>query len=263
MLSSAAFTYDGIASDSFGLLISEIGGDNFQQTSPFVSAVKAIKTPGQKRFFYTGRELDDMPQKTFSVFSADGSPISDIVQRDILSWIADREGFKELQFIQPDLIDYTYKCIFSQTEKQFHRGNVVGFIFTAAFDSVYAYGTPRKKVINGVGPAQTVKIINESDVKDSYVYPIITLKSTSAGTNFITSIINLTDDATREFKFVLRSNEKVVIDNELKIITADGSHRLADFNKNWLRLVKGVNELKISIIGSVTIEVPTYVLIGF
>ena len=63
------------------------------------------------------------------------------------------------------------------------------------------------------------------------------------------------------------------VDNELKKITANkGGHLLQNFcymdgakmsHKNWLRLRKGENILNININGTVTIDCPQYIKIGF
>ena len=55
---------------------------------------------------------------------------------------------------------------------------------------------------------------------------------------------------------------EIVVDNELKIIEGDGVF-LSNFNKNWLRLLKGKNVLRITVDGSVTIICPQMLSVGF
>jgi len=58
--------------------------------------------------------------------------------------------------------------------------------------------------------------------------------------------------------------ESIEIDNELKIITSNiGGDKLGEFNLNWLRLMRGPNEIRIRINGTCTIEWPMLVKIGF
>ena len=78
------------------------------------------------------------------------------------------------------------------------------------------------------------------------------------------SIINITDNSTREFAFSgLNPNTTYIVDNELKIITGEGRNLLEKFSKNWLRVLRGKNRLKIRVNGAVTISCPRYVKISF
>ena len=56
--------------------------------------------------------------------------------------------------------------------------------------------------------------------------------------------------------------KEIVVDNELKIIEGDGVF-LSNFNKNWLRLKKGKNILRITVDGSVTVICPQLISVGF
>jgi phage-related protein len=88
---------------------------------------------------------------------------------------------------------------------------------------------------------------NVSDAKGNYYYMpetiYIDLKSTSTGV----TITNLSDNA-RQFIFTgLSTSECLVIDNKMGRITSSTTlARLSCFNKNWLRLVYGVNQLTCS-----------------
>lgn len=142
------------------------------------------------------------------------------------------------------------------------NGVCVGFTMTAVFDSYYQYGTDSVRVLkDGNYSNYELKIPNLSDIQE-YVYPIVELTVSDSADNTV-SIINQTDDGTREFKLVnIPANIKIVIDNELKIIDGSGIS-LSDFNKNWLRLRKGVNKLTITMKGSLKITCPQYACLGF
>ena len=119
--------------------------------------------------------------------------------------------------------------------------------------------------LNGTGVEQTIDITNNSDIIDDYVYPLVYFKSIPMENGNSISITNMTDNPQRHFIFNnLQDNEEITVDNELKYISSnfEGS-KLSAFNKNWLRLRKGVNLLKVYINGTVRISCPTYVMLGF
>ena len=273
MLNATTFTYDGVFSGKYGLLVAAVNTENIQETSPFLPAIKATKTPKQKRFSFAGIEYEDMPRFQFSFMCED--PIPDLVRRELLTWLVGRNGFRKLQFHQPDYADYEFNCIFEETRIIFVNGECHGFVLTAAFDSHFCYGRPRKVCVKGDGVEyKEVTLINESDIIDDFTFPLVKFKAVEHfDDNTLISITNSSDpvDPLRAFEFFERTEfaevtplEEIKIDNELKIITSSVlGDRLTNFNRNWLRLVKGANKLKIRINGECTIECPTYVKIGF
>jgi len=279
MLNATEFTYDGVYSGQYGLLIASLDSDNIENTAILSPTIKTIKTPKRNRVSFAGLEYEENQPLTFSILSETDIPSS--IRREVLSWLIGRNGFKKLQIHQSDYDDYEYNCIFTDAEVIFVNGSCKGFTITANFDSPYCYGRPYKKIYNGNGTEyETITVVNESDVLDDYVYPFVTIKPNSLGGVYEKiSIKNTSDiDAERAFEFdgltteLLQTDEELCIDNELCIITKRKEGETATnpignvldtFNKNWLRLKKGVNKLDIKINGKVTIEVPHYVLIGF
>jgi len=266
MLSATTFTYDGEFSGKYGLIIAGIDQENVQDTAPFNFTIHAPKTRKAKRFSFAGLENEEMPQYEFSVISE--TPIPDIIRRELLRWLVGRNGFRKLQFHQADYNEYEYNCIFAQMGLRFVNGNCHGINLTATFDSPYAYGRTRRKTVTSDGSDWvSIKLINDSDVVDDYVYPIVKFSTKGLVDNISISIINASDKAnpSRVFEYgATVPTETVEIDNELKIITSNiGGDKLGLFNLNWLRLVRGVNELRIKINGTCTIEWPTLVKVGF
>ena len=282
MLSATEFTYDGIHSGKYGLLIASLNYENVENTPILSPVIKTIKTSKRNRFSYVGIEYENAQPLTFSILSQNDIP--DLVRREILSWLVGRNGFKKLQIHQPDYDEYEYRCIFTDAEAIYVNGGCKGFRVTAQFDSPYCYGRPRKKTYTGDGnDYETITVVNTSDILDDYVYPFVIIKPniSSADVDGVYAdieIINTSDDIGRVFEIsglttsLLSADEELCIDNELCIITKrkEGEittspigNVLDKFNKNWLRLKKGANKLDIKINGRVTIEVPQYVLIGF
>ena len=258
MFSATYFTYDGEYSGNYGLMIADFNNNPVIETATFSPVLNTYKPSITHRFFNNGIMFEAPPQHQFSIISE--TPIPDFLRRKILSWLVARDSFKKLIIHQPDLQDYYYKCIFTDTSLIFVNGQCHGFRLTANFDSVYQYGIPNELVVTGDGSVKSEVIINDSDIIDDYVYPTVKFSSLSGGID----IINKTD-AQRTFSFSgLQPNEEIMVDNELKYIKSSlEKERLSSFNKNWLRLKKGINRLEIKINGQVTITCPTYAMMGF
>lgn len=260
MFNATYFTYDGVYSGSYGLQIASFNSDTVEDTAVFAPTLNITKSARARRFLHNGIEYDEAPEYTFSIISQ--FPIGEIQRREVLAWLVGRGDFKKLQIHQPELEDYYYNCVFANVDLIYVRGRCHGFTVTAKFDSIFAYGKPKIIRVTGTGIAQTVKIINDSDIPDDYIYPLVSFTMSQEGG---VSILNLSEDIQTEFKFEgVRNTETITVDNELKIIESTiGGDRLSLFNKNWLRLQRGVNVLQIIFNGTMTITVPNYAMIGF
>jgi len=273
MLNATTFTYDGVFSGRYGMLIAAVNTENIQETAPFIPTIRTAKSPKQRRFSFAGIEYEEMPRFQFSFMCED--PMPDLVRRELLTWLVGRNGFKKLHIHQPDYDNYFYNCIFEETRIIYINGYCHGFVLTATFDSPYCYGRPRKVCVKGDGTEyKEVTLINESDIIDNYTFPFVRFKAIEPmDDDMLVSIVNPTDtnDPHRAFEFIgttehseVTPSEEIKVDNELKIITSSvPGNRLSNFNRNWLRLVPGPNKLKIKINGECTVETPTYVKIGF
>lgn len=256
MFSATHFTYDGVFSGVYGLMLADFDDNSVVETSAFSPVLSTTKPVFSNRFFHNGITYESVPQHQFSVISE--VEISDITRREIISWLVGRSSFKPLQIHQPDLEDYHYNCVFTNAEIIYISGRCHGFRITANFDSQYAYGKATKVKV-GAG-LHTVELENKSDIKDGYVYPIVQFTGGSV------DIINVTDDPKRHFTFRdLLPTEIITVDNEMKHIMSNmGGAKLENFDrKNWLRLRPGNNKLTIASNGDVVITCPHYAMIGY
>lgn len=290
MFNATYFTYDGVFSGTYGLIMADFDDSSVVETTAFSPVLNTVKPVSVNRFYHNGITYEDLPQHQITVVSE--TEIPDLVRREILSWLVGRNKFKKLQIHQADLECYYYNCVFTNAEIIYINGRCHGFRMTANFDSPYAYGNPTAGKLES-GTNSVVKILNSSDIIDGYVYPTISFAvsgtcNTDAqavawtesqdalatrnqdGTktplsSYNICIINKTDDENRRFIFAgLQTGESVTVDNEVKHISSSVSgERLSNFNKNWLRLRPGYNELLVDINGTGTITCPHYAMIGF
>ena len=263
MFNATYFTYDGIFSGVYGVMIADFDDERVVETEAFSPSLNTVKGANSVRFYHNGITYDNAPTYQFSIISQ--NPIPDVIRREMLSWLVGRKQYKKLIIHQPDIEKYYYNCVFTNTEIIYVNGNCHGLRLTAEFDSPYAHGDPTSVTV-GSGE-NTVIINNKSDIIDEYTYPIVEFcgRDKSYSSSFV-SITNMTDDKNRVFSLVnLLHDEVITVDNETKYISSSmGGEKLSNFtSKKWLRLRKGFNELRIKSNGDVTITCPQYVLIGY
>lgn len=242
--------YDGTPSDLFGLYIYNDNGsfdESVGESSELITG-NVVRSPF--RFLYGRGEIDILE---FDISLVSKKPITRERRSEIYKWLVGRNGYKKLQIVQDDLNAIYFNAIFTEAKDIFHGNDMYGISVTAACDSPYAYEEPVKYTATS---SVSAEIYNDSDIED-YIYPVIKITMASSGGDI--SIINGNEN-TRAFTFTgLSGGEVVAIDNRLKTIeSSSGVRRLSAFNKNWFRLLPGVNT--ITVIGSGTVEITVPVI---
>lgn len=256
MITAIYFTYDGVFSGTYGLQIADFDSNNVGENEAFSPSLSILKVPSLVRAYHGGIEYSSPPTFEFSVISQTTIPPE--LRSSILSWLVGRKEFKPLQFHSDAWEGFVYYCVFTGSSTIYVNGECHGFRLTASFDSPFARG--ENTLVSTTSGTHTVTIENKSDLKDVYTYPVVEFTGSSV------DIVNLTDDSNRHFTFSgLGASETVRVDNETKLITSSLSgEKLSKFtSKNWLRLLKGNNQLRITSTGTVTVTCPYYAMIGY
>ena len=260
-MNASYFTYNGIFSAVFGLKIASFDSNtSADETTIFSPEITTAKTKGMKRFYATNIDYSEPPE--FDITMISEAVIPEIHKREILAWLNSGNDFQKLEITKDGSTEsYYYMCKLTDIREVKVNGYCVGYTVKAVLDSYYQYGKSTSvKLSNNNYTEHSISITNQSDIIDDYVYPQITFKLNNSGT---IKIVNETDDSTREFIFTdIPANKEIIIDNDLKIINGDGAF-LSNFNKKWLRLKRGKNNLKITIDGEIEISCPQLMCIGF
>lgn len=284
MFSATYFTYAGTYSGEYGLMIADFDEENVVETTSFSPSISTVQARRLNRHFLGEITYSEMPTYEFSIISATPMTLSD--RRNALSWLLGHNTYQDLIFHQTNLDgtvmdDFKFRCVFSNVSLIYVNTSCCGFRITANFDSPFARGKESVLSVN-LSSTSTVpyvdKVINNTSDINDYVYPFITYTMDAVGSmsNALT-IYNASDDSlyqrpTTIWLYNSSSNpagmsagDTITIDNELKLIkNSDQSKKevLGCFNKNWLRLKKGPNTLRIYGHGSLTISCPSYAMIG-
>lgn len=245
MFTGASFTFDSVPSELYNLRIL-----NFKSTgmaeSPSGSEISLYQKWMLRRQkpYYFGRALNTPLRIEMTIGTGDFISIRESFT--IKKWLLGREGYKKLVIEQDDFLGNYFNCIVVSATDQFAGNRQIGMTVILECDAPWAWSFPRTLTHTfNDGNIQNFNIsfYNDSD-SDDYYYPEITFTLNAIGTSF--SLTNITDDG-RIFLFSeLSANETITVDNDRQIITSDtGLRRLSKFNKNYFRLLPGMNELTV------------------
>ena len=255
------FIYDGIPSQAYGLRIVSFESSSYRHVGG--SAMELV-TDRAARSLRT-KILHSVPSEPleFEMEIACENSLSMAQSLYVKNWLFGHLGYKKLQILREDMMDYYFNCILNNPEDIQINGNN-GWKFTVICDAGGAWENPRTfhyNIDNTDGP--TTIIINNCSNNHDYTYPDVSFKVSKDGN---VSIKNM-DDNGRVFSFIeLTADEEININGETKIITSTGAstktNRLGNFNKNFLRLVPGTNKLIVEGISSLEITTHNFRRIG-
>jgi len=245
------FIFDGIESKSQGVYI--VSTDSGETTEPFATGRQIIEqkiTGNPKPYFHTLEEEPLEFQLTF--YNENGWTKEnrlDFARWMIKEYYADFYSYDDYDEYE-DEFNTVYKCIITDRPERILHGNVTSLI-TLNFrcDSPWAYTEQTDEVFdfstNAGTPTFEIEALHNTNKK---YYPIIEIELKST-----TTAITLTNLETGvAFGFTgLTAGETIYIDNEKRqIISNTSNYRLSNFNKNWMYLEYGENEISLSPIGA-------------
>lgn len=241
------FIFDSVPSESYGLFISELDanavnksmGNNSMEL--YTQKIYRRATP----YFY-GASPAPVLSFQMSAFSEDEIDASTF--QEIQKWLFSTRTYKKLQIDQIDMQDIYFNCILNNPEI-IRVGNLLkGLSWTVVCDSPFALKFPKTTTYtypSGAPVNQLHQYLNQSDDSGSYLYPtslIITMNNIGGDI----SITNLSD-SNRVSSFTgLSPNEILTISPLYQTVSSStGLRRLSNSNKKFLRLIPGLNQLRV------------------
>ena len=253
-MESQFFIFDGIKSSDMNLHIMKIDHSGFIET-PYISSVDIKQEKLAKRhtpYFY-GVERDNI-EFTVQLVLMDkyNQPKKWTPQEryNVARWLFHDE-YKE--FISSDDIGKRYYCI-ATSDSDLNLINTQGYMeVTFTCNAPYGFSPTYIESFDLTGNTTTtiIEIENRSNIIKRYKPKLEIEYPNIAGFPETTDIIlkNLSDSG-REFKLTdVKKGEIYSFDNENRIIKSSRQvnlNPLTHFNRNWLELVYGVNQIMVT-----------------
>lgn len=257
------FSFDDVPCFEYGLMMYDFGSTN--ESGKFSSPVEIQEDRTSKRYSPLHYGVTQNTPLTFSfTFGADvdaidkGAPLDRWDMAVIATWLTGHDTYKYLEITQPDMESVRYKCIISNLEYTTYGNMPWAFTCQVICDSPFAYSYP-ETIDYTVSNKIVATIENRSSCM--YYYPKLII-DVGEGTSF--SIINHSDNnRTASFSNITHAPIQICIDGENEIITSTADYNIYDcFNFNFVRLVRGNNDLEIIGNGHIAFECEFPINIG-
>lgn len=242
------FEFDGKKSTEFPIYVVRINSGMFENPIGGSKQMNYDKVPYNDDIYYYNTELETMK------FSIVISPLDKIWTEDLkyqlFGWLGSRQP---KPFRTSEFTDKLCYCICTNALNITMNHLKQGYV-ELEFEATTPYWLSDKIEINydltNINIPFTFNIDAVFNVRDPksnqfYYYPILEFELVNNSTSF--TIQNLSDGGRITSFTGLSQQEYLRINNKLQQIeSSTGQYRLKNFNKNWFRLVRGRNVLKVS-----------------
>lgn len=253
MFDSYEFSFDGVSSAMYGLMIYDFGGVGQTDVS-FANKADIVETRTNNRIqpLHFGVNYHSEPLAFKLVFGAMRA-MDRFELEDISLWLTGHQNYKWLSIDQPDLDRIQFRCIITELTPLAHSWLPVAFEATVTCDCPYGYGPFFSKTIDVDGETN-VLLRNDSSVRE-YLMP--TLVYQPGDHDGVLSIVNHNDgDWTFRIEDIPKTAGTITVDNNNGIIreAGEGLNLYGGFNLHFFRLVQGDNNITITGNGTLTIS---------
>lgn len=234
-----SFIFDGIPSQTYGLRIVSFESSSYRyEGGSSMELVRSRSARGLKTKILGATPSNPLEFELEVMCEYELGTVQTMVVKD---WLFGHLKYKKLQIMREDLSGYYFNCILNNPEDIQINGNN-GWKFTVVCDAGGAWENPQ--TIHFEPTDESIIMINNTSGNNDYTYPSVEFTLAESGADF--ALINQSDD-NREFAFTgLTGGETITISGETKIVRSSlGANRLGNFNKKFLRLIRGVNIVKV------------------
>ena len=233
------FVYDNMPSEKYGLLITSIAGESVSPAGSAISLItdKVFRNPVQQLL-----GIDQEPL-VFDVEFTSPKPLDMFEIDSIATWLTGQHEYKKLQIDQADLKNSYYNCIITNMSNVYYNNRGHSFRCTVECDAPWAWEFETVKSWQFPDSAINNERLFIVTSENSLIKPLIEFTLTDFNTTF--SIVNHSLNGL-EFGWTgLNVGETITVNCATQEISSStGLFRSDKFNKRFLSLRKGVNNLE-------------------
>lgn len=245
-----SFTYDGISSETYGLMLCTINSQQISKDSVMSWTInKGEINPHRHKPNYYNRKPSDVLKFDMTVIKRDGSNITAAERSEIIRWMTSPlshvlltiEDYEDDCHYHQDIL---YYCIVTNYSESVPTGDVTGMTFSFECDSPYGY-TSIETTLFASDAMTTITLHNTSDEMYMDYYPTICLKGTGTGEVTITNE-NYPDEV---MILQVKNGQELLIDcnlGDISDLNVGSFDYETDTNLVWLKLSYGENPITIT-----------------
>lgn len=244
MFISEYFTYDGIDSRDFDIFVVRDNGENIIEATFGISQSIVEETIKNRPIpFFYGVTYEPL---TFRISIAREDEWTDDIKQQVVQWLF-QKTYKP--FISSDNLGVAYYCMPTGQNTRFFNSLGQGYAeIEFRCDAPWGWSYPQSADSFDLTVNPTTTTITLSNLSNIVQYYEPEIEIQMMGTSTDVTLTNHSDGG-RVFEFTnLQPGETVYVHNYRKQILSDVPNvfRLNDFNKNWLRLVRGDNTIEVA-----------------
>lgn len=248
-----SFIFNGVPSEQYGLIVTKLGTE--EETFSAGANVNPItdKTLRSAEFELLGVEQSE--PLSFSIEFSSQKPLDAFNRSAINLWLFGQKKYCDLQICQRDLRNFYYHCFLTDPEFVYYDNYAYSIRANVVCDAPWAWEYPRTKRWSFPDTQfNKIRFLNLSNDSNDTL-PQVSFTLTRNNTKF--TVINHSYND-RRFEWTgLQGGETISVDCKTGIIISSTGLRRADnFNKKFLRLINGNNDLEC--IGTVSDFAITY-----
>jgi len=244
-ISGYPFKYDGIMSDQYGLIISNIETDSKKTKIDGKKTYTTMNLPSNNKFYMLGRQVKEPLTFDVEITKKEcNTALIPLQQRSVIKWLFDRIGFHKFEIINKDYAGTYFNCYFTDEEALNYGVGCVGYKFTVVCDASWAWENPRTYSYTITSTPTVINFINNSDYEE-YLIPksVVITCGTIGGTISITNI----SDHNRIVQFTgLNANEVITLNDLGEISSSTGNSRINNWNGNRFKFKNKDNNLSVT-----------------
>lgn len=249
MYTSQFFTFDGISSEDYDLMIYFFNDQSVIDVN-FGTNVTPIeeRLPSRVDPIHYGVNMNE----SFSFPLTFGSTkyLNEYDVEEIIQWLTGHQQYKWLEFEDYNANPVRYKCRMNNVQTEEVNGIPVAFTVDVECDSQFGYEYPHLFSYEDISSGGLTTTLFNHSTYNGYLYPQMEIECGN-GVSKITITNNSDNDRAFEINTESLSGLVLNIDNKNGIITHDGTGALENynfypfFNMKFFRLLQGKNEITI------------------
>lgn len=232
------FIYNGKPSEMFDVSLVFLE-ENYNQR-PSGSGIEIVTDSVQRNpqlLYLYGKQS---PPLEFGIEIVFENPVDIFVLTEVKDWLGGEISFKQLQICAEYFNSFYFNCYITLDEDLIYNGGYRGIRATVHCDAPWAWEFDNEKRYSLNPLKENIIIFNNLSADSEMLRPEITFRMTQ---NSDFKLLNKTTGKATIFTD-LNAEEVVKLDNLYGFIeSSSGLLRVANFNKVFFKLKKGVNEL--------------------
>ena len=241
------FIFDEKSSDMFGVIMVDFdtpSASNDEETSLLTG-----KSPSSDKWDLYGTEYSSPLTSSITICKSDNTYIDSYEQRALKKWLC-KNRYSWLQVGQDDLGEIWYRCILNNPQFENVGRMNAGMKLNMTCDAPYAWSQEYTKTYTVSSSTGNFSFNHISDFDEDILCPLVTITSDINGT---IEIINKSDDSRKITLENCVVGEVITLDGiRDKVSSSNGRVVINSWNKKFLELIDGVNNLNIN--GNCTVK---------